>query len=174
MTTAKLRRLPRSTTKAKIFTAGCSFAARCFYTVILYEKLLKIPAFAAAFRLERHYLKPNRQFGARNRVYAHRNRRACSGGDIAAWRAQIHGAQKTPFLLQHNSLRRRDGLSWIMLFPAYSHIGVSLSSQLYYCGPVIVMLLSPALFCEKLTLQRVCARARGDTLRQRRCRQRQP
>lgn len=102
------------------------------------------------------------------------NRRACSGGDIAAWRAQIHGAQKPPFLLQHNSLRRRGGLSWIMIFPAYSHIGVSLSSLLYYCGPVIVMLLSPALFCEKLTLQRVCARARGDTLRQRRCRQRQP
>lgn len=43
-----------------------------------------------------------------------------------------------------------------MLFPAYSHIGVSLSSLLYYCGPVIVMLLSPALFCKKLTLQRIC------------------
>ena len=48
------------------------------------------------------------------------------------------------------------GLSWIMLFTAYSHIGVSLSSLLYYCGPVIVMLLSPALFGEKLTLQRIC------------------
>ncbi|NLZ62387.1 MAG: DMT family transporter [Lentisphaerae bacterium] len=41
--------------------------------------------------------------------------------------------------------------SWMFLFEAYRHIGVSLSSLLYYCGPVIVMALSPLLFREKLT-----------------------
>ncbi|NLF92375.1 MAG: DMT family transporter [Oligosphaeraceae bacterium] len=45
--------------------------------------------------------------------------------------------------------------SWMFLFEAYRHIGVSLSSLLYYCGPVIVMALSPLLFQEKLTRNKV-------------------
>lgn len=44
------------------------------------------------------------------------------------------------------------GASWIFLYEAYARIGVSISSLLYYCGPVIVMALSPFLFKEKLTL----------------------
>jgi len=47
------------------------------------------------------------------------------------------------------------GLSWMFLYAAYSNIGVSISSLLYYCGPIIVMLLSPLLFKEKLTIQKV-------------------
>lgn len=47
------------------------------------------------------------------------------------------------------------GASWMFLYEAYSRIGVSISSLLYYCGPVIVMVLSPLLFKEKLTAVKV-------------------
>ena len=47
------------------------------------------------------------------------------------------------------------GASWIFLYEAYARIGVSISSLLYYCGPVIVMALSPLLFKEKLTAFKV-------------------
>lgn len=43
------------------------------------------------------------------------------------------------------------GASWMFLYEAYQQIGVSVSSLLYYCGPVIVMILSPLIFKEKLT-----------------------
>ena len=43
------------------------------------------------------------------------------------------------------------GASWMFLYEAYRQIGVSLASLAYYCGPVIVMALSPFLFHEKLT-----------------------
>lgn len=43
------------------------------------------------------------------------------------------------------------GTCWLFLFEAYVRIGVGLSSLLYYCGPIIVMALSPILFKEKLT-----------------------
>lgn len=47
------------------------------------------------------------------------------------------------------------GTSWMLLYEAYTRIGVSISSLLYYCGPVIVMVLSPLLFQEKLTIYKV-------------------
>lgn len=47
------------------------------------------------------------------------------------------------------------GTSWIFLYEAYQQIGVSLASLLYYCGPVIVMILSPILFREKLTVPKI-------------------
>lgn len=43
------------------------------------------------------------------------------------------------------------GTSWMFLYEAYTRIGVSISSLLYYCGPVIIMTLSPVLFKERLT-----------------------
>lgn len=43
------------------------------------------------------------------------------------------------------------GASWMFLYEAYQQIGVSIASLAYYCGPVIVMALSPLLFHEKLT-----------------------
>ena len=43
----------------------------------------------------------------------------------------------------------------MFLYEAYQQIGVSLSSLLYYCGPVIVMILSPLIFKEKLTIPKI-------------------
>lgn len=47
------------------------------------------------------------------------------------------------------------GTSWLFLYEAYNKIGVSLASLSYYCGPVIVMVLSPILFKEKLTAYKI-------------------
>ncbi len=47
------------------------------------------------------------------------------------------------------------GAGWIFLYEAYQKIGVSLASLMYYCGPVIVMILSPILFQEKLTKTKI-------------------
>ena len=47
------------------------------------------------------------------------------------------------------------GTSWMFLYEAYQQIGVSLSSLLYYCGPVIVMILSPLIFKERLTVPKI-------------------
>lgn len=47
------------------------------------------------------------------------------------------------------------GTSWMFLYEAYSQIGVSLSTLLYSCGPVFVMVLSPMIFHEKLTLPKI-------------------
>ena len=47
------------------------------------------------------------------------------------------------------------GASWMFLFEAYTRIGVGIASLLYYCGPIIVMALSPMLFNERLTAVKV-------------------
>ena len=47
------------------------------------------------------------------------------------------------------------GASWIFLFEAYRRIGVGTATLAYYCGPVIVMALSPLLFREKLTRRKL-------------------
>ena len=47
------------------------------------------------------------------------------------------------------------GESWMFLYEAYFRIGVSIATLLYYCGPVIVMVLSPLLFKEKLTVYKI-------------------
>lgn len=46
------------------------------------------------------------------------------------------------------------GTSWMFLYEAYQQIGVGIASLAYYCGPVIIMILSPILFNEKLTWQK--------------------
>lgn len=43
------------------------------------------------------------------------------------------------------------GASWMFLYEAYAQIGVGIASLAYYCGPIIVMVLSPFLFQEALT-----------------------
>ena len=43
------------------------------------------------------------------------------------------------------------GASWMLLYEAYQQVGVSIASLAYYCGPVIVMILAPLLFNERLT-----------------------
>lgn len=47
------------------------------------------------------------------------------------------------------------GASWMFLYEAYQQIGVSVATLAYYCGPVLVMALSPWLFGEKATRGRV-------------------
>lgn len=47
------------------------------------------------------------------------------------------------------------GASWMFLYEAYVRIGVGIASLLYYSGPVIVMILSPLLFQEKLTFSKI-------------------
>ncbi|WP_330389701.1 DMT family transporter [Cellulosilyticum sp. I15G10I2] len=43
------------------------------------------------------------------------------------------------------------GASWIFLYEAYAQMGVSIATLTYYCGPVIVIILSPFIFREKMT-----------------------
>ncbi len=47
------------------------------------------------------------------------------------------------------------GLSWMFLYEGFQQIGVSVTTLLYYCGPVLVMLLSPVVFRERLTVSTV-------------------
>lgn len=47
------------------------------------------------------------------------------------------------------------GTSWMFLYEAYKQIGVGFASLLYYCGPVIVMILSPVIFKEPLTRYKI-------------------
>jgi RarD protein len=43
------------------------------------------------------------------------------------------------------------GFNWILLFEAYRYTSVSVATLCYYMAPIIVILLSPLLFREKLT-----------------------
>lgn len=47
------------------------------------------------------------------------------------------------------------GFSWILIFEAYSQIGVSLTALLYYCGPVIVMIFAPLIFSERINRAKI-------------------
>ena len=50
------------------------------------------------------------------------------------------------------------GVNWIMLFEAYRYTTVAIATLCYYCEPILLMLLSPLLFGEKLTGRRLlCA-----------------
>lgn len=51
------------------------------------------------------------------------------------------------------------GGGWIFLFEAYRTIGVSISTLLYYLGPIIAMLLSPLFFKERLTKPKIIGAA---------------
>ena len=77
---------------------------------------------------------------------------------LFAWQRQplrlfAHPRQLAAVVLSGVSM----GLSWIFLYEAYQRIGVGLSSIAYYCGPVIVMLLTPFVFHKKITgIQKLC------------------
>ena len=50
------------------------------------------------------------------------------------------------------------GANWIFLFEAYNHTSVAAATMCYYMAPVIVILLSPVIFGEKITLRKgLCA-----------------
>lgn len=51
------------------------------------------------------------------------------------------------------------GLNWVLLFTAYREASVSLATLTYYCGPMIVLMLSPLIFHEKLTWNKLAALA---------------
>lgn len=49
-------------------------------------------------------------------------------------------------------------INWIFLFEAYNHTSVAAATMCYYMAPVFVILLSPVIFREKITLRKgVCS-----------------
>lgn len=49
-------------------------------------------------------------------------------------------------------------VNWIFLFEAYNHTSVAAATMCYYMAPVFVILLSPVLFGEKITLRKgICS-----------------
>ena len=49
------------------------------------------------------------------------------------------------------------GANWVFLFEAYRYASVSIGTLVYYTGPIMVMALSPVLFKEKLTWNKLAA-----------------
>lgn len=49
------------------------------------------------------------------------------------------------------------GANWIFLFAAYRSLSVSIATLIYYCGPILVMALSPFIFHERLTWNKLAA-----------------
>ena len=50
------------------------------------------------------------------------------------------------------------GINWILLFEAFNHTTVAIATLCYYMQPTIVILLTPLIFREKLTVKKaVCA-----------------
>ena len=47
------------------------------------------------------------------------------------------------------------GISWMLLYEAYVKIGVSIATLVYYCGPVLVMIVSPLIFNERFTIYKI-------------------
>ena len=93
-----------------------------------------------------------------------------SSGEIALYRALLaliivgvylfvskqkiafDGAKKEIFLLLLSGAAM--GFNWIFLFEAYKYTTVSVATLSYYFAPVIVTVLSPLLFKEKMTLKK--------------------
>lgn len=51
------------------------------------------------------------------------------------------------------------GLNWIFLFESYRYTSVTVATMCYYMQPTIVILLSPLVFKEKLTIKKLCCAA---------------
>ncbi|MBQ8293187.1 MAG: EamA family transporter [Bacilli bacterium] len=47
------------------------------------------------------------------------------------------------------------GINWVLLFEAYNYTTVTVATLSYYFAPVIVMILCPILFKEKMTLKQI-------------------
>ena len=47
------------------------------------------------------------------------------------------------------------GASWMCLYEAYTQIGVSVATLVYYFGPVIVLVFSPLIFRERMSLIKI-------------------
>lgn len=48
------------------------------------------------------------------------------------------------------------GLNWILLFEAYNYTSVATATMCYYMQPTIVILLSPIVFRERITVKKLC------------------
>ncbi len=70
------------------------------------------------------------------------------GFDRAAIRAEF-----VPLLLGGAAL----GANWVALFEAFRMLNVSLATLIYYVGPMLILLLSPLLFGEKLCRAKITA-----------------
>lgn len=96
---------------------------------------------------------------------------AVSSGELALYRAILGASLIGVFLLlqRQNPFRagtRREalllllsgaamGINWILLFEAYRYTTVSTATLCYYFAPVIVTVLSPVLFRERLTRRQI-------------------
>lgn len=94
-----------------------------------------------------------------------------SSGELALYRAILAAVliglflvitrQKIPFgkikkdipLLLFSGIAM--GINWILLFEAYKYTTVSVATLSYYFAPVIVTIVSPLLFREKLTIKQI-------------------
>ena len=71
---------------------------------------------------------------------------------------KLGGGKKTWWLLMLTGFAL--GINWILLFEAYRFTSVSVATLCYYMQPTILILLSPLLFREKLTVRKgICALA---------------
>lgn len=92
------------------------------------------------------------------------------GSQIVLMRTLIGGLFLTVFVLlrggfdKYNLRRERVqiilggaalGLNWVMLFSAYRILNVSISTLIYYAGPILVLLFSPFLLNESLTQRKI-------------------
>ncbi|MBQ1302408.1 MAG: DMT family transporter, partial [Firmicutes bacterium] len=97
-----------------------------------------------------------------------------SGSQIVLMRTLIGGIVLTAIVLLRGGFSFRSirselpylvlggtalGLNWAALFAAYRLLNVSLATLIYYAGPMLVLLLSPRLFGEKLTKMKILALA---------------
>ena len=72
----------------------------------------------------------------------------CSGGKIQSFKNKKHFI----YLIISGAAM---GASWMFLYEAYSETGVSVATLAYYCGPIIVILFSPLVFGERLTVSKI-------------------
>lgn len=96
---------------------------------------------------------------------------AVSSGELALYRAILAALLITGFLLitkqkiTSTAIKKETplllasgmamGINWILLFEAYKYTTVSLAILSYYFAPVIVMLVCPILFHERLTIKQI-------------------
>lgn len=68
-------------------------------------------------------------------------------------RLEFKAIKKEMFLLLFSGMVM--GINWILLFEAYKYTTISAATLSYYFAPVIVMLVCPILFSEKLTKKQI-------------------
>ena len=70
---------------------------------------------------------------------------------------ELFREKRSPLLITASGIAM--GASWMFLYEAFTQIGVSFATLTYYCGPVILVALSPLLFGERLTRLKLAALA---------------